>query len=81
VLGNRPTPATLPALLCGLNDVEPLVRGAAAWALGRFATPAAFEALKGQLMTEPDADVRREITAALDSRIDSTAVSQQESNL
>ena len=34
VLGNRPTPAAIPALIRGLNDDEPLVRGACAWALG-----------------------------------------------
>ena len=33
VLGNRPTPAAIPALIRGLNDDEPLVRGACAWAL------------------------------------------------
>ena len=36
VLGNRPTPAAIPALIRGLNDDEPLVRGAAAWALGQL---------------------------------------------
>ncbi len=36
VLGNRPTTPAIPALIRGLNDVEPLVRGACAWALGRY---------------------------------------------
>ena len=36
VLGNRPTPAAIPALIRGLNDDEPLVRAACAWALGRY---------------------------------------------
>ena len=35
VLGNRPTPLAVDALIRGLNDHEPLVRGACAWALGR----------------------------------------------
>ena len=45
VLGNRPTPAAVPALVRGLNDEEPLVRGAGAWALGRYDDPAAAAAL------------------------------------
>jgi len=36
VLGNRPHPAALPALKHGLNDREPLVREACAWALERY---------------------------------------------
>jgi epoxyqueuosine reductase len=35
VLGNRPTPSAIPALEKGLNDPEPLVREACAWALER----------------------------------------------
>jgi epoxyqueuosine reductase len=37
VLGNRPTAAAMPALTRGLNDQEPLVREACAWALERCA--------------------------------------------
>jgi epoxyqueuosine reductase len=33
VLGNRSTPAAITALTKGLNDPEPLVREACAWAL------------------------------------------------
>jgi epoxyqueuosine reductase len=65
VLGNRPTPAALPALVRGLNDAEPLVRGACAWALGQFSQVAATEALLERRETEPDAEVRGEIDAAL----------------
>ena len=36
VLGTQHLLAALPALQRGLRDAEPLVRGAAAWALGRF---------------------------------------------
>ena len=35
-LGNRPDPAALPALAAALGDGEPVVREAAAWALGRW---------------------------------------------
>jgi epoxyqueuosine reductase len=65
VLGNRPIPDALPALTRGLNDVEPLVRGACAWALGRYSEPAARGALQARGQVESDDDVRREINAAL----------------
>jgi epoxyqueuosine reductase len=68
VLGNRPTPAALPALVRGLNDAEPLVRGAAAWALGRYFESAAGTALQSRLTEEIDAEVRSEIEAALEGR-------------
>jgi epoxyqueuosine reductase len=64
-LGNRPTADALPALCRGLNDAEPLVRGACAWALGHFPQPASKEALSQSLLHEDDHDVRREINAAL----------------
>jgi epoxyqueuosine reductase len=68
VLGNRPTPTALPALIRGLNDDEALVRGAAAWALGNYAEPSAREALKQRICAEHDAEVQREIAAALRKR-------------
>lgn len=58
VLGNRPTAAALPALVEGLNDPEPLVRGACAWALKRFDSDAARQAMQERLAVEDDADVR-----------------------
>jgi epoxyqueuosine reductase len=68
VLGNRPTPAALPALVRGLNDAEPLVRGAAAWALGQYDAPAAAAALDERRRVEEDVEVRCEIDAALARR-------------
>lgn len=68
VLGNRPTAAAVPALVRGLDDAEPLVRGAAAWALGQSAEPDAAAALAERLRIEDDAEVRREIEAALERR-------------
>jgi epoxyqueuosine reductase len=68
VLGNGGDPASLAPLTRGLTDTEPLVRGAAAWALGRLNSPAAREALAARLPLESDADVRGEIEAALGSR-------------
>jgi epoxyqueuosine reductase len=64
VLGNRPHPAALPSLLQGLEDPEPTVRGACAWALGRYADYAARQALRERLPVESDPDVRAEIALA-----------------
>jgi epoxyqueuosine reductase len=65
VLGNRPTPTAINALTGGLNDDEPLVRGACAWALGRHRDVAAQQALVRRQQVEGDGDVRREIEQAL----------------
>ena len=65
VLGNRPQAASLAALVQGLGDPEPLVRGACAWALGRFDRPAAGESLRARLVVETDDEVRQEIRSAL----------------
>jgi epoxyqueuosine reductase len=65
VLGNRPCREALPALARGLHDVEPLVRGACAWALGRYGDPAAPEALRQRLAVESDPQVREELELAL----------------
>jgi epoxyqueuosine reductase len=68
VLGNRPHPAALPALMQGLEDPEPQVRAACAWALGRYANPAARKALQRRLTSELDPEVEGEIAAALQGR-------------
>jgi epoxyqueuosine reductase len=67
-LGNWGAPEAVPALALALNDEEPLVRGHAAWALGRIGTEAARQALRGREEVEDDAWVREEIAAALDER-------------
>ncbi len=61
-LGNLADPAHLPALTIALRDSEPLVRGHAAWALGRLGQR---NLLVRTLAAEPDAVVREEIAAAL----------------
>jgi epoxyqueuosine reductase len=53
------------ALLRGLEDREPLVRGACAWALGQRREADAAEGLRARLAVEEDAAVRCEIEAAL----------------
>jgi epoxyqueuosine reductase len=65
VLGNRPTPAAIPALIRGLNDNEPLIRGACAWALGRHLCAAAHESLDRRREVETDVEVMREIEEAI----------------
>jgi epoxyqueuosine reductase len=65
VLGNRPHQAALPALLQGIEDTDPVIRTACAWALGRYANEPAREALCRRLAVEPDREAREEIEAAL----------------
>jgi len=69
VLGNQGQASALPALTLGLNDDAPLVRGAAAWAVGRIAAadgnPDARGVLAGQAEIEGDPAVQAEIAAAL----------------
>jgi HEAT repeat protein len=60
----------LAALVQGLSDAEPLVRGACAWALGEYIQRGVdFEqarcALQARRSAEVDATVRDEIAAAL----------------
>jgi len=64
-LGNSGNPAAIAPLCQALHDAEPLVRGHAAWALGRFAEPAAKRALHAHLAHEEDTTVRTEILLAL----------------
>jgi epoxyqueuosine reductase len=64
-LGNRPTAAAMPALTYGLNDREALVRGACAWALGRYVSDESRDALSNRLECETDTGVINEIRAAL----------------
>jgi epoxyqueuosine reductase len=70
VLGNRVTPTAIRALSRGLNDDEPLVRAACAWALGRYPQSAARRAVELRRETESDNGVRREIDAALSAPVD-----------
>jgi epoxyqueuosine reductase len=65
VLGNSGDAAAMPALAAALSDADPVVRGAAAWALGRFHTPQALEALESRSRIENDPLVQADIVAAL----------------
>jgi epoxyqueuosine reductase len=69
-LGNRPHAASFDALAASLVDEEPVVRGAAAWALGRWRridvlAERANAALVARRAIEEDAEVRVEIERAL----------------
>ncbi len=64
-LGNWGAPEAVPALVQAMHDAGALVRGHAAWALGRIATPDARQALAQALPAEPDEWVRQEIQQAL----------------
>ena len=74
VLGNRPDAAALESLVAALADAEPVVRGAAAWALGRWRVaggsladlvPRIEGALQARQKVEPDAAVLEEIAGSL----------------
>ena len=63
-LGNWGSPGALPVLSRALADPDPLVRGHAAWALGRVGGAAAREALSGAAPSEEDAWVSAELEDA-----------------
>ena len=65
VLGNTRPAAGEAVLQRALDDAEPLVRAAAAWALGQYASPTVREALRAQSLIETDDLVLEEIAAVL----------------
>ena len=64
-LGNSGDQRAVPALIGVLHDDEPLIRGHAAWALGRIGGEQAKQALQDALPTETDTEVQKEIQCAL----------------
>ena len=64
-LGNVADRESVPALARALHDPEPLVRGHAAWALGRLGGAAARAALDQAISREADAWVRDECEEAV----------------
>ena len=62
-LGNWGAPEAVPALVRALSDPEPLVRGHAAWGLGRIGTAEARKGLEARGAIEDDAFVSEEIRA------------------
>ena len=65
MLGNQKARNAVGALSKGIEDVEPLVRGASAWALGELASEAARQILTARQAQESDAQVQDEIANAL----------------
>src|SRR6266699_5570658 len=65
-LGNSKDPQAIPALAGALHDYEPLIRGHAAWALGRIGGEEAKRALEQALTSEEDGETWKEIRCALD---------------
>ena len=59
-IGNSGAPELVPEAERLLGDEQPLIRGAAVWALSRLMEPAAFASLRDAHAGEPDADVREE---------------------
>ncbi len=66
-LGNSRDRRAVAPLIEALSDRKPLVRGHAAWALGRLGGAPARAALKALLQSERDASVREEAELALGS--------------
>jgi epoxyqueuosine reductase len=64
-LGNWGDPAAVSALVRALHDHEPLIRGHAAWALGRVGSEEARHALADAMTAETDGWVRAELVQAL----------------
>ena len=65
-LGNALDRSAVPALVQALaSDPNAMVRGAAAWALGRIGAPSGIEALQAHAARESDPGVQEEIAAAL----------------
>lgn len=64
ILGTRREAAAVPVLIERLDDADPVVRAAAAWALGRIATVAAVEALKARRL-DPEPGLRLAVGRAL----------------
>ncbi|MFM7036526.1 MAG: tRNA epoxyqueuosine(34) reductase QueG [Planctomycetaceae bacterium] len=66
VLGNLRDQSALPELRAALCDEEPLVRGAAAWALSRLGDADSLQLLMDCLAREQDPTVREELELAID---------------
>lgn len=64
-LGNIGTEADIPVLERALRDSEPLVRGHAAWALGRIGGSQAKQILKLVATEEKEMEIQKEIQRAL----------------
>lgn len=64
-LGNLGNPAFVPDLAVAMNDPEDLVRGYAAWALGKIGGSSAKQILEANLSQETSKSAKKEIELAL----------------
>ena len=64
-IGNSREPEFIPDLAKAMEDIEGLVRGYAAWALGRIGGNRARKILESKLSGETDEFARSEIQSAL----------------
>jgi len=69
ILGHRRRAEAVPALIARLTDLDPVVRSASAWALGRIRTPEAIQALEAA-RDDSDEPTRIAIRRALMSQTD-----------
>jgi epoxyqueuosine reductase len=76
-LGNLKCQEAVPALIAALDDVEPLVRGHAAWALGEIRTSAAMIALQRRSQLEIHPEVCTEIDQAMNRASEHDRAEQQ----
>jgi epoxyqueuosine reductase len=67
VLGNRRDERAVPALGQSLSDADPVVRGAAAWALGAIGGAQSTEVLKSRIAVDESPTVQEEIGQALNN--------------
>jgi epoxyqueuosine reductase len=72
-LGNWGSADAVPVLTRALEEQEPLIRGHAAWALGRIATDEAVEALNGRMEVEGEDWVWQELNMGLEEALASSA--------
>ncbi len=72
ILGERRERSAISSLIARLDDDDPVIRGASAWALGRIGTPESFEALRLH-RNDPDPAARDAIRRALGFESDSPA--------
>ncbi len=74
-LGNLKSQQAVPALIGALEDLEALVRGHAAWALGQIGSAAAVQPLRLRLQREGEGEVCEEISAAITTLTEPSALS------
>ncbi|MEC9094185.1 MAG: tRNA epoxyqueuosine(34) reductase QueG [Planctomycetota bacterium] len=65
VLGNQTRPDSIPILIQGLNEQEPLIRAACVWALGEFNGEKSRIALSNLMRTEINESVLTELNLAI----------------